>query len=48
MTFLIYLYCLIIEGVDISMRKDIRVEKLMEGGAKINKSALARQYNCCW
>ena len=30
------------------MRKDIRVEKLMEGGAKINKSALARQYNCCW
>ena len=30
------------------MRKDITVEKLMEGGAKINKSALARQYNCCW
>lgn len=30
------------------MRKDIAVEKLMEGGARINKSALARQYNCCW
>ena len=30
------------------MRKDITVEKLMLGGEKINKSALARQYNCCW
>ena len=30
------------------MRKDITVEKLMLGGAKMNKTELARQYNCCW
>jgi len=30
------------------MRKDITVEKLMLGGKKMNKSALARQYGCCW
>ena len=30
------------------MRKDITVEKIMLGGEKVNKSALARQYNCCW
>ena len=30
------------------MRKDITVEKLMLGGEKLNKSALARQYGCCW
>lgn len=36
------------EGVDISMRKDITREKLMLGGEKVNKSALARQYGCCW
>lgn len=30
------------------MRKDITIEKLLLGGEKINKSALARQYNCCW
>ncbi len=31
------------------MRKDITKEKLLEGGdVKINKSALARQYGCCW
>ena len=30
------------------MRKDITVEKLMLGGDKVNKSALARQYGCCW
>ena len=36
------------EGVDISMRKDITIEKLMLGGEIVNKSALARQYGCCW
>ena len=36
------------EGVDVSMRKDITIEKLMLGGEKVNKSALARQYGCCW
>ena len=30
------------------MRKDITVEKIMRGGEKMNKSALARQYECCW
>ena len=30
------------------MRKDITVEKLMFGGENVNKSALARQYGCCW
>ena len=48
MTFLIYLYYLIVEGVDISMRKDITAELIVKGGGKINKSALARQYGCCW
>ena len=36
------------EGVDISMRKDITREKLMLGGERLNKSALTRQYGCCW
>jgi len=36
------------EGVDISMRKDITIEKIMIGGIKLNKSSLARQYGCCW
>ena len=36
------------EGADISMRKDITIEKLMLGGEKVNKSELARRYNCCW
>ena len=31
------------------MRKDITIEKIIDkGGGKINKSALARQYGCCW
>ena len=30
------------------MRKDISIEKIMLGGEKVNKSALARQYGCCW
>jgi len=30
------------------MRKDITIEKLLIGGEKVNKSALARQYGCCW
>ena len=30
------------------MRKDITIEKLILGGEKVNKSALARQYGCCW
>lgn len=30
------------------MRKDITIEKIMLGGEKVNKSKLARQYNCCW
>ena len=34
MAFLIYLYHLIIEGDDISMRKDITIEKLILGGEK--------------
>ena len=29
------------------MRKDITIEKLIFGGEKVNKSDLARQYNCC-
>ena len=36
------------EGVDISMRKDIKIENMNIGGEKVNKSALARQYGCCW
>lgn len=36
------------EGVDISMRKDITTERLMLGGETVNKSELARRYNCCW
>lgn len=31
-----------------SMRKDITVEKITLGGEKLNKSALARQFGCCW
>ena len=46
--FLIHLYHLIIEGFDVGMKKDITIEKLLLGGERINKSALARQYNCCW
>ena len=30
------------------MRKDIIIEKLVIGGEKMNKSELARQYDCCW
>ena len=30
------------------MRKDITREKLMLGGERLNKSALTRQYGCCW
>ena len=30
------------------MRKDITIEKILIGGEKVNKSALARQYGCCW
>lgn len=31
------------------MRKDITIENILtKGGEKINKSALARQFNCCW
>ena len=30
------------------MKKDITSEKLMLGGKKVNKSELARRYNCCW
>lgn len=30
------------------MRKDISIEKLINGGGNINKSELSRQYNCCW
>ena len=30
------------------MRKDITIDNLLKGGAKVNKSALARQYECCW
>ena len=30
------------------MRKDITIEKIISGGEKVNKSALARQYGCCW
>ena len=30
------------------MRKDITVEKLKLGGTKVNKTQLARQFNCCW
>ena len=33
---------------EVSMRKDITVEKLKLGGTKVNKTQLARQYNCCW
>lgn len=30
------------------MRKDITVERLILGGKNVNKSALAKQYGCCW
>lgn len=30
------------------MRKDIKIENMNVGGEKVNKSALARQYGCCW
>ena len=30
------------------MRKDITINKLLVGGEKVNKSALAKQYDCCW
>ena len=30
------------------MRKDITIEKIIIGGEKVNKSELARQYDCCW
>ena len=30
------------------MRKDTTIEKLMLEGENLNKSALARQYGCCW
>ena len=30
------------------MRKDTTIEKIMLGGEKVNKSALTRQYGCCW
>lgn len=30
------------------MRKDITIEKILLGGDKLNKSALARQYGCCF
>ena len=30
------------------MRKDITFEKIILGGEKLNKSALSRQYGCCW
>ena len=30
------------------MRKDITIETITFGGEKLNKSALARQYGCCW
>ena len=48
LVFLIYLYYLIIGGVDISIRKDITIEKILLEGDKVNKSELARQYGCCW
>lgn len=32
-----------------NMRKDITIQKIMLGGGdKVNKTELARQYNCCW
>ncbi|MEG1597779.1 MAG: IS21 family transposase [Bacilli bacterium] len=30
------------------MRKDITANRLIDRGEGMNKSALARQYNCCW
>ena len=30
------------------MRKDITIKKLVLGGEKANKTALAKQYGCCW
>ena len=30
------------------MRQDITKEKILLGGERVNISALARQYNCCW
>ena len=46
--FLIYLYQSHNRRSDISMRKDITLEKVLLGGEKINKSEMARQYGCCW
>lgn len=40
MAFLIYLNYLIKEGVDLSMRKDITIEKIMLGGEKWNKTII--------
>ena len=45
--YLIYLYYLIIDK-EISMRKDIAIEKIKLGGEKVNKSKLPRRYGCCW
>ena len=36
------------EEDDISIRKDITIEKIMLGGSKMNKTNLAKQYGCCW
>lgn len=30
------------------MRKDITIEKIIMGGENLNKTALAKQYGCCW
>lgn len=30
------------------MRKDITFEKIIQGGKRVNKTSLAKQYNCCW
>lgn len=30
------------------MRKDITAENLLSGGEKLNKTALSKQYGCCW
>ena len=37
-----------VERDEKSMRKDITFEKLKTGDEKMNKSAQARQYGCCW
>lgn len=36
------------EGVDISMRKDIIINYLIDGSETINKSSLTGQYEYCW